>query len=226
MKKILFLILCLCSFVLMSCGNEELDAALEKIQTTSYTANLEMTMSMKFGWQTTTISSVAIMEADPTQVYMETVTDTGYSGKQTVYSYVKIEENTVKVYTKNLSWLMEEVSIDDYKSENELMNIDTKNTFKLEDGIYVGDVEKLNDQLGELLKEEISESLGMDADINIDLTKYNITLENDNVKKIEIDMNANVKNGTQTVDMTMTMVYEFSKIGETTVTVPANLPTN
>ncbi len=223
MKKIFLLVLFLCSFLLIGCGKDELEMALEQLKTTSYTADLEMNMTMDMPSGSFSQTSISKMEVDPTQLYMETSVDNGASSIQTVCNYIKLEETAVKVYTKyGEVWDLTETPIEEYTSNNDLLDIDTKEIFELKDGVYVGDTTKLEEQLATVLEEQFGD-MGYGVTPEMKIAKYNITLDGDNVKNIEIviDMTATIEG--VTMEIGIDIKYTFSKIGSTLVTIPEAL---
>ena len=53
------------------------------------------------------------------------------------------------------------------------------------------------------------------------VNNYTVTLEKNNVSKVEIDMEISLGGFGQTVSMSYSMIFNISKIGETQVTVPS-----
>ncbi len=237
MKKFLFLALILICFSLSGCKKEndpneelspieQLDVSMESLNSTSYTVVLNTNMSMNVLGQTQNMTMVSNIEADAKQSYAKQ--SMNVSGSNIVVEvYTIISEKDVTVYTKQSDdWVKESVSLDEYTNDNAMFDIETKDVFEYIDGVYVGDVTALNQQLESVLNEQIG-GLGAGSNITADmvLTKYNIILENGLVKTIDLAMTGDVTVEGYTVEYSIDMNFAFSKIGETKVTVPSNLPT-
>ena len=109
---------------------------------------------------------------------------------------------------------------------DELLDIDVEETFTNVDGIWVGNTEALTEQLSDYMEEFASDSLGLSG-VNIDETsvsKYDITMVDGHISKIDIAMKIVMSANGGIVEINVEMPMEFSKIGETKVIEPEGLP--
>ena len=199
---------------------DQLAAAMESLETVSATINcamsMTMTMSMGSGKESRT------MKAD---MYIEAVT-TSENKKQ--YMYMVVEGEFVKEYAKlDEEWLLvDTVAVEDYSSNTDLFNIEVKDAFTLQDGVWVGNVEKLSQVLKSTMEEIAADLGGMDG-ISMDETsikKYNITMVDGKVSLVDIEMYIKMTYEGMTMEVSFAMPMNISKAGETTVTVPENSP--
>ena len=197
--------------------------AINALNETSYTADVDMTMVMKNGNSSYTQEMKMLMECDPNNVYMILEVE-----ENNVYSFAKINGQEVLVYVSvdGKEWELEEtLTLEEFKNENsQIIDAEEVSNFKYEDGVYVGDVEALNSALTEYMNSTMEEiqTPGLSID-STKVTKYNITLDKKNVSKIEIDMEMSMSGFGQTIEVTYTIVMNISKVDETQVTIPTNL---
>lgn len=240
MKKIFNLVyiltLCLLLCFTTSCGgyfsgekapDVVLEEAMEKLKTSSYTIETNMTMEIRVAVDGEVIDEKTEIEmrteADPNQSYV-------YTNSQGIIeeNYTVIEDGIVKVYAlRNNKWiLIEQLNLDEYEELNkDVLDLETENCFEYNDGEYIGDVEILNQQLEDYMESFVLDMMGPlgESSFETEVEKYNITLENNNLSTVDIIMNFEMEVEGVHIKVRITMPMEFSKIGETEVTVPKNL---
>jgi len=227
-RKFMILIVALTfTFIVTGCGTRKLEKAFEEIEETSYTLSGEMKIEISMNYygqtQKQTVTSEMTIEADPTQVYTVTTVD-----NTSEYAYTKIDGDNVKVFSEvNGIWILsEELSLDDYSGETlEIFEIDAEDVFEKDGDVWVGNVEKLSNELKDYM-EELAGSL-VASGVTISSTtidKYNIELDGKHLSKIDLEMSMSMSYSFNTIEMKVFMPLEFSKIGETEVTVPSGLP--
>lgn len=227
-KRLLLLVLiCLVTFMSGCSGQKKLERALEAIEEESYTVNQFMKVKVTSSYQGQNIEETIEMdmnlETDPSQMYGEVVME-----GQKVYIYAKKVGDEVKTYGKEENeWelLDNEDAMESFVDTEEVLDIDTKDIFKKEDGVWVGNPDKINEQLKDYM-DDITEQF-MGTGIVLDsakVYKYDITLDGRDLSKVEIVMVMSMTMYGAKIDMTLTMDMKFSNIGKTTVTVPENLP--
>lgn len=206
---------------------DQLANQMEELKTASATINCPMAMELKLTMgtesQTQKMSADMYIELDPTSTYSIT---TAEGEKQ--YSYALIQGEYVKEYVKlEEEWILADtVSVNDYSSNNDLYDIDVKESFTLVDGIWIGDTVLLSQALKSSM-DEIATELGGLSGVTIDETtikKYNITVENGKISLIDIEMYMKMSYQGMIMEISYAMPMNLSKIGETTVTVPEGLP--
>lgn len=230
MKKLLLFIMFLSVLTLSGCKTLKLERALGALEKENYTVDMNMDMHMTiYGsgvtTQTQKASITSKMEVDQTKSYTVSTSE----GK-TSYSYVEVEGEKVKVYTSTGStWKLEDVvDVDDYSNQMlDMIDVDydTDDCFSRQGDVWVGDVEKFTEILGEAMTELMKDSYGSAVIIeNAEVLKYDITLDGNKVSLIDIKMTIKMSMYGVSVIVTMSMPMNFSLIGETEVTVPDGLP--
>ena len=225
LKRSLFIVaMVLMTIMLTGCSKvKKLEKALKALNETSYTADANMTMVITTGNTSITQKIDMLMECDLNNMYMIAEIE-----NNKVYTYAKINGQEVLVYlsTDGRDWDQQDTqTLDEFKNENsQIVNADEAVNFKYEDGVYVGNVEALNSALTEYMNSALKEleTPGISID-STKVTKYNITLDKKDVSKIEIDMQMSMSGFGQKIDITYTILMSISKVGETKVTIPANL---
>lgn len=228
MKKIRVVILFLLLLTtLCSCfGENELEKSFNKLSESNYTmtGSMRIDLSMSYAGQTQQQTLVADMLIEASQ--NESYTVSTING-QSQYSYVKLNEENVDVYTKSSgSWSHEVQSLEEYKEESDsfFLDIEVKDVFELKDGVWVGNTEMLTTML-EKYMDTISEDLvGASVTINsFNVEKYDIVMEGNEISEIEVIMTLDMSSSGVSLSMKMTLPMEVSKIGETVVTVPEGI---
>lgn len=200
-----------------------LEEAMEELNEKSYTLDTTMTVQIRMEYQGEVISETADLtmhtEADPTQAYVKTIAD-----GTTQESYTKIENEEVKVYTfYNNRWsLTQRLSLDEYQESNQqVYELDTKDCFELVDGVYVGNVEVINEQLKDYMESFVNDFIPLGSiQMTTEVEKYEIILKNKELSNINIIMNMDMEVEGIQMKMRITMPLEFSQIGKTEVTSP------
>ena len=230
MKKILLLLLICSSFLISSCsGQKKLERALEAINETSYTIKHHMKVVVSTSYQgqsmKETVEMDMDMEADPNQSYTVVTMN-----NEKAYVYGKRVGDDLKYYLKEADdseWekVESDDSIQSFTDTAEILDIETEDVFVKEDDVWIGDCEKINNELKEYMSEFAEEFVGAGITLSsARVDKYNITLDGKDLSKVEVVMSMSMSMHGVTMNMIITMNMEFSKIGETTVTVPLNLP--
>lgn len=220
-----------CSFVndvlyFFATPEEKLEMAFEKLSETSYTMEGSMRIDMTLSYLGETQKQTFVVdmhtEANPNEIYNEEVMN-----GETQRSYIKINDDEVLTYTEEKGkWTEEVQSLEKYKEENAngFLDIDIKDAFTLEDGIWVGNVEVISEMLEETTNKLSEDLLGDGAKLNsFELEKYNIEMENNEISKVDIAMSVTMTIQGVKVTMKMSVPMTISKVGQTDVTVPVGL---
>lgn len=221
-RTFLFIVTILTITLLTGCSKtKKLEKAFATLNETSHTINAEMTISVSSNDQSYTNKMNMYYENDPTQSY----SITKYSEGE-YYSYCKLTEQGASVYMafNETDWThLYDLTMEEYKEQNlEVGRVEDVEYFKYEKGVYVGDTEALNDTLNDYINSLVKEYIDLGLEIKLfNVNKYNVTLEKNNVSKVEIDMEISLGGFGQTVSMSYSMIFNISKIGETQVTVPS-----
>ena len=228
MKKfrlLLLIILVGALFVTTSCGTATLEKAMEELDEKSSTieCDLKMDVTIKSGQNSQSQSQTIKIKVqhDCNKTYAI------YSAEGVEQHLYTVEENdTVKSYELvNGKWQLSSTDSADEMTD-ELFDIDTDDAFSKVDGVWVGDVELLSNELSEYMKEIADNVLGLSG-IELDqtsVTKFDITLDKKHVSKIDFGMKIVMSNGSASVEVAISMPMIVSEIGTTTVEEPANLP--
>ena len=228
MKKfrlLLLIILVGALFVTTSCGTVTLEKAMEELDEKSSTieCDLRMDVTIKSGQNSQSQSQTIKIKVqnDRNKTYAI------YSAEGVEQHLYTVEENdTVKSYELvNGKWQLSSTDSADEMTD-ELFDIDTDDAFSKVDGVWVGDVELLSNELSEYMKEIADNVLGLSG-IELDqtsVTKFDITLDKKHVSKIDFGMKIVMSNGSASVEVAISMPMIVSEIGTTTVEEPANLP--
>ena len=200
-----------------------LEEAMEELNEKSYTVDTTMTVQIRMEYQGEVISETEDLtmhtEADPTQAYVKTIAD-----GTTQESYTKIENEEVKVYIfYNNHWsLTDRLSLDEYQESNQqVYELDPKDCFELVDGVYVGNVEVINEQLKDFMESFAKDFIALGSiEMTTEVEKYDIILKNKELSNINVIMNMDMEVEGIQIKMRITMPLEFSKIGKTEVTSP------
>lgn len=203
---------------------ETLKRALEEINTKSST--VVTTQTTNYGEESTVIT-------------ITTESDNSYSLSKTVamgenfYSFIEIDDSLVYQYAKYSDedeWeYIGEIDVNEYfNSDSVPTDFEiTEDSFTLTDGIWIGNTTKLNTIL-ETYLEQLNESykqMGITVS-NMTFNRYDIELSNGQIKNIwiRISITMSIMGTTITTNSDINMLY--SKIGQTVVNKPANLPTH
>lgn len=206
---------------------DQLANEMESLETASATINCTMSMTMKMTMdgesESETMNADMYIESDNVKTYTITTVE---GEKQ--YMYTVVEGDLVKQYAKlDEEWTyIDAVSVEDYSTNTDLFNIEVKDVFTLQDGVWVGNVETLS-QVLETTMEDIAADLGGVDGISLDETtikKYNITMTDGKISLIDIEMYIKMSYQGMVMEISYAMPMHLSKVGETTVTTPTNLP--
>ena len=221
-KSLLLIAIVLTALMLTGCNKtKKLEKAFKTLNETSYTINAEMTVSVSSNNQSYTNKMNMYYENDPTQSY----SITKYSEGE-YYSYCKLTEQGASVYMafNKTDWThLYDLTMEEYNKQNlEVGKVEDAEYFKYENGVYVGDTEALNDTLNDYINSLVKEYIDVGLEIKLfNIKKYNVILEKNNVSQVEIDFEISLGGLGQTVSTSYSMILNFSKIGETQVTVPS-----
>ena len=151
MKKIfLFISVLFVAIFLTACSAEKrLEKAFEELEKVSYTMEGSMRVDFTVNYYGQTLSQTMVadmyMEIDPEQSYIMTTMN-----GQTQEVYYKMDGEYVDIYTKNGEiWEYESEGLDDYLEESDIyfLDIEVKDVFEEEDGVWVGNGEKITEML-------------------------------------------------------------------------------
>ena len=206
---------------------DQFKTAMAELETATSTINCDMVMTAGYkadGQSTTMTQSI--------QLYIENSSSKAYTitsiANEKTYSYAVQEGENVKTYAKYADeWmLVETISADEYSGMEDFLDVEVDDVFTLENGVWVGNLETLTASLAKLIEESFAESgdmEGMSLD-EVSIKKYNITLTEGKVSFVDIEMYMKMSYSGMVLEYTVEMPMYISKIGETTVTVPSNLP--
>lgn len=223
MKKILTLIIIFIGlFCLTSCeSNEKLEAPLKELENLNYTFDVEVVSSSISKNKDGEINT----DNNSYKIYTEVNSDKMYcietKNSESTYYYVYIKREKLEPYIEEDGyWLYVSESFAKAVTYNRLIYTDYSAFKKDIRGIWVGDVNKIYNHIKVFFKDEIesSESYGYDLDIN--LKKYNVIVENNQVKMIDIEYLIVINIDGKTIKGTSKLSFVFSNIGNTEVTVP------
>lgn len=199
-----------------------LEAALEEINTSSSTALV--TQTTKVGEETNVLTVKMEVNGNYT---LNTMT----MSNETVYSFTEVLGTKIYQYMKqseSSSWMyVGETNVDDYVDTNTVPTDAefTEDMFTLTNGIWVGDLTKINTLFApyfELLN-QMYEGTGISVS-SIMFNKYDVELNNGKVENVWIDMAFTMSVSGTTLTTVSSTHMAYSKIGSTIVTKPADLP--
>lgn len=225
MKKIfLFISVLFVTIFLTACSAEKrFEKAFEELEKTSYTMEGSMRVDFTVNYYGQTLSQTMVadmyMEIDPEQSYIMTTMN-----GQTQEVYYKMDGEYVDIYTKNGEiWEYESEGLDDYLEESDIyfLDIEVKDVFEEEDGVWVGNGEKITEMLKISLDKVAEELVGTGVSIEkMSVDKYNIELKNNQISKLDIIISMKMSaNGMETT-IKISMPMNINNVGKTLVTVP------
>ena len=228
MKKIfLFISVLFVTIFLTACSAEKrLEKAFEELEKTSYTmeGSMRVDFTVNYYGQTQSQTMVAdmYMEIDPEQSYIMTTMN-----GQTQEVYYKMDGEYVDIYTKNGEiWEYESEGLDDYLEESDIyfLDIEVKDVFEEEDGVWVGNGEKITEMLKPSLDKIAKEMAGSGVSIKkMSVDKYNIELKNNQVSKIDIIISMKMSANGMEMTIKISMPMNIKNVGETKVTIPTGI---
>jgi len=228
MKKIfLFISVLFVTIFLTACSAEKrLEKAFEELEKTSYTmeGSMRVDFTVNYYGQTQSQTMVAdmYMEIDPEQSY----TMTTMNG-QTQEVYYKMDGEYVDIYTKNGEiWEYESEGLDDYLEESDIyfLDIEVKDVFEEEDGVWVGNGEKITEMLKPSLDKIAEELVGTGVSIKeMSVDKYNIELKNKQISKLDIIISMKMSANGMEMTIKISMPMNIKNVGETKVTIPTGI---
>ena len=226
MKRIFnFILLLLCAIILSGCSSKRLEKAFLELEGNNYTVVMEMNMdiSATFAGETNSESTsmTTKMESDENYLHSVVVSD----DLEFEYFYI-IDEEQVSYYQLHYSnWdLLGRINIENFnENEIEFIDVDT-NLFENKFGTWKGDTDKLSEQLSEYMKEAIEEIVGSGMTFNeISVNKYDIKLKGGSISTMEIEVSYKMSLYGMNINAIMNVVYNFSDIGTTEVSVPEGI---
>jgi len=228
MKKIfLFISVLFVTIFLTACSAEKrLEKAFEELEKTSYTmeGSMRVDFTVNYYGQTQSQTMVAdmYMEIDPEQSY----TMTTMNG-QTQEVYYKMDGEYVDIYTKNGEiWEYESEGLDDYLEESDIyfLDIEVKDVFEEEDGVWVGNGEKITEMLKPSLDKIAEELVGTGVSIKeMSVDIYNIELKNKQISKLDIIISMKMSANGMEMTIKISMPMNIKNVGETKVTIPTGI---
>ena len=232
MRKILVLLMIVCLLpVLCSCDSLKLSYGFHRLSTESYTMQGTVKVKMMMEYNSFMYSDEATMDvliqSNPNEFYSETKFDDVVQK-----TYAKINEenlNEVLIYNFNgYTWSKETKTKEEYLEESEsyFLDIEADETFKYQDGIYVGDVELITNMLDKYIDKLTEDLVGTGSTFeSFRVSKYYIEMDKLDISKLDIEMILRVKSSGYPVTVTMSMPLEVSNVGSTTINVPSGLET-
>ena len=228
MKKIfLFISVLFVTIFLTACSAEKrLEKAFEELEKTSYTmeGSMRVDFTVNYYGQTESQTMVAdmYMEIDPEQSYIMTTMN-----GQTQEVYYKMDGEYVDIYTKNGEiWEYESEGLDDYLEESDIyfLDIEVKDVFEEEDGVWVGNGEKITEMLKTSLDKVAEELVGTGVSIKkMSVDKYNIELKNNQISKLDIIISMKMSANGMEMTIKISMPMNIKNVGETKVTIPTGI---
>lgn len=228
MKKIfLFISVLFVTIFLTACSAEKrLEKAFEELEKTSYTMEGSMRVDFTVNYYGQTLSQTMVtdmyMEIDPEQSYIMTTMN-----GQTQEVYYKMDGEYVDIYTKNGEiWEYESEGLDDYLEESDIyfLDIEVKDVFEEEDGVWVGNGEKITEMLKPSLDKIAKEMAGSGVSIKkMSVDKYNIEMKNNQVSKIDIIISMKMSANGMEMTNKISMPMNIKNVGETKVTIPTGI---
>lgn len=228
MKKIfLFISVLFVTIFLTACSAEKrLEKAFEELEKTSYTMEGSMRVDFTVNYygqtQSQTMVTDMYMEIDPEQSYIKTTMN-----GQTQEVYYKMDGEYVDIYTKNGEiWEYESEGLDDYLEESDIyfLDIEVKDVFEEEDGVWVGNGEKITEMLKISLDKVAEELVGTGVSIEkMSVDKYNIELKNNQISKLDIIISMKMSANGMEMTIKISMPMNIKNVGETKVTIPTGI---
>ena len=228
MKKIfLFISVLFVTIFLTACSAEKrLEKAFEELEKTSYTMEGSMRVDFTVNYYGQTLSQTMVtdmyMEIDPEQSYIMTTMN-----GQTQEVYYKMDGEYVDIYTKNGEiWEYESEGLDDYLEESDIyfLDIEVKDVFEEEDGVWVGNGEKITEMLKTSLDKVAEELVGTGVSIKkMSVDKYNIELKNNQISKLDIIISMKMSANGMEMAIKISMPMNIKNVGETKVTIPTGI---
>ena len=228
MKKIfLFISVLFVTIFLTACSAEKrLEKAFEELEKTSYTMEGSMRVDFTVNYygqtQSQTMVTDMYMEIDPEQSYIMTTMN-----GQTQEVYYKMDGEYVDIYTKNGEiWEYESEGLDDYLEESDIyfLDIEVKDVFEEEDGVWGGNGEKITEMLKISLDKVAEELVGTGVSIEkMSVDKYNIELKNNQISKLDIIISMKMSANGMEMTIKISMPMNIKNVGETKVTIPTGI---
>lgn len=229
MKRKIFILVLFVSILFLgsSCGKSSyltLKKALKNSNTTNFSYVVDTKMKLSYESETQTQLSEIDIKSTAERIFMSTTVL-----NQTVDVYEEIDGDSVLVYTKvNNKW-SEPTTISLEEALDEIQNIEiidlSKDDFKYEDGVWVGNTASLQDKIDEALKKfkEQFEEMGI-KQMEITWQKYNLTIEDKYVDTLEMDFRIRGILNKRYITIEVSMEVEYYDWGTTIVSKPSNLP--
>lgn len=239
MKKFSLIFLCLLSFVfVISCKDnneertdeEEFKLAMEVLNnSTNITIDMDMLMEVSSQANKQVINTNSITKVKDNYSYAVTTVDQGeLSSESKSEAITVVDGENVKVYSKlGQSWkLLYSLSLDDYNSKNkevwELENVN--DLFVLNDNVWVGNCDKLDDQLSDYIKNLITEFTMNGVEIKkYNIEKYDIILKEAKIDSIVLVMSMKINYQGTVIDYRFEMNMKFFDYGSTTFDIPESI---
>lgn len=227
MKKVLiFICSCFCLFTLVGCRSvSELTKAVDELEGNNYTVYYQTHKNVTYGIKEVSDEKEEyLIKQNGTQSIVSTWNDEGT--RFDVFSEIK-DEN-VEIFKGNgRYWEFDHTeTLEEYAPVEILPNVEiNEENFIYEDKIWVGNVELINtylkDYFNEMAQEFDSYKGFIDAEISSLVNKYNVTLVNNKISKIEFDYQVLVTFVNKTVlTISGTITADYSDINATVINKP------
>ena len=183
----------------------------------NFTCYMDVRMKVKSGKSSATVDMDINMEVSKESMYMSME-----SGNELYCVYSKIVDDNIHSWVNQRGiWTKQPLMpIEDFKNNSMLPNEEIeKGDFKYKKGVWVGDVDKLQDKLVDVINKSL-ETSDMGTDLDIELNTYDIIIEDDKIVRVDMDIGSKIKEDSKEYKVTATYKIYFSKHNETTVTIP------
>ena len=218
-----FLLIVVCLFSLTSCAKkinkfEEFKEAMNK-EYDSVTYKMEMVMEFKMGSESEREATDITVKTDGTKTLVEGKLY-GDEGK----AYAELEGDKYKAWTyEDGAWEADDyISKEQYESSISYPTIEVEEgDFEYKDGVWVANTDKIKEKL----KDEVKGILGsVGVSYTIDIDKYTIKFDKDNIDEIELDFSIIMTQSGYTMECNFSYTIKFSDHNNTKVERPEGLP--
>lgn len=227
MKKVLiFICTCFCLLTLVGCRSvSELTKANEELNGNNYTVYYQTHKNVTYGVkEVSDEKDEYLVKQNGKQKIVSTWDDEGTR----LDVFTEVKEDSVEFFKGNgRYWEFDRVeSLEEYQVEEILPKVEiNEDNFVYEDKVWVGNVELINtalkDYFNELALEFDSYKGFVDAEITSKVNKYNVTLVNNQISKIEFDYQVLVTFVDKSVlTIAVDILAEYSDIFQTVINKP------
>ena len=222
-----FLLIVVCLFSLTSCAKkinkfEEFKEAMNK-EYDSVTYKMEMVMELKMGSESERETTDITVKTDGTKTLFEGKLY-GDEGK----AYAELEGDKYKAWTyDDGAWEADDyISKEQYESSISYPTIEVEEgDFEYKNGVWVANIDKIKEKLKAAVTDELKKILGsVGISYTIDIDKYTIKFDKDNIDEIELDFSIIMSQSGRTIEFNFSYTIKFSDHNNTKVERPEGLP--